>query len=352
MDGQRYAMHANGPLVLLALDCGGIRGVCELVILDEIMRQVQSGLGLGDLPKPCDYFHLIGGTGTGGLIALLLGRFQMDTQEALRVYNDLAGAIFSKGNQKWKFQDGAFKATTVEAKVKELVASRDTGEFMMDSATTPEMGKAFVCAMPATNMAHPRRFRTYPARNLASANCSIWEAVRATSVAPTFFKRIAIGEEGRAKEEFVDGSTGCSNPSQEVLEEARNIFGEKRGFCCLVSVGAGHPGTIEQSKPDAFQKMLPRNVVDSLRKITTSCQDAALRLNWRFRRQNNLYFRFNVSQCAGSISLEEWKKTNEIESQTKSYMEETEVTDAIDRLVKLLCAPVESGHFIGDVCQS
>lgn len=47
-------------------DGGGVRGVCELVILDRIMTKVQEKDGLDEIPKPCDYFHLIGGTSTGG----------------------------------------------------------------------------------------------------------------------------------------------------------------------------------------------------------------------------------------------------------------------------------------------
>ena len=47
-------------------DGGGIRGVSMLVILHEIMKRIQSDDGLTSLPRPCDYFHLIGGTSTGG----------------------------------------------------------------------------------------------------------------------------------------------------------------------------------------------------------------------------------------------------------------------------------------------
>ena len=53
---------ANAP----AIDGGGIRGVSELLILDEIMKRLQFDMGLAELPKPCDFFHLIGGTSTGG----------------------------------------------------------------------------------------------------------------------------------------------------------------------------------------------------------------------------------------------------------------------------------------------
>ena len=55
----------NVPSLMME-DGGGIRGLSELVILDEIMRRIKHDLGLVDLPRPCDYFHLIGGTSTGG----------------------------------------------------------------------------------------------------------------------------------------------------------------------------------------------------------------------------------------------------------------------------------------------
>ena len=50
----------------LSADGGGIRGVSELLILHEIMTRLQHDLKLNDVPRPCDFFHLIGGTSTGG----------------------------------------------------------------------------------------------------------------------------------------------------------------------------------------------------------------------------------------------------------------------------------------------
>ena len=49
-------------------DGGGIRGLSELIILQEIMRRIQAQANLPQLPRPCDYFDLIGGTSTGGYI--------------------------------------------------------------------------------------------------------------------------------------------------------------------------------------------------------------------------------------------------------------------------------------------
>lgn len=51
---------------LMHLDDGGVRGVISLLILHEIMVQIQLVYDLKEIPKPCEYFHMIGGTGTGG----------------------------------------------------------------------------------------------------------------------------------------------------------------------------------------------------------------------------------------------------------------------------------------------
>jgi patatin-like phospholipase/acyl hydrolase len=62
---------------ILSLDGGGVRGLSSLLILREIMEEIQRRNGSLDVPLPCEYFDLIGGTSTGGLIAVMLGRLRM-----------------------------------------------------------------------------------------------------------------------------------------------------------------------------------------------------------------------------------------------------------------------------------
>jgi hypothetical protein len=47
-------------------DGGGIRGLSELLILREIMHRIKDQDKLTELPLPCEYFDMIGGTSTGG----------------------------------------------------------------------------------------------------------------------------------------------------------------------------------------------------------------------------------------------------------------------------------------------
>jgi patatin-like phospholipase/acyl hydrolase len=69
---------------ILALDGGGVRGLSSLLILQRLMQEVhrimeeQGDSRKGSKPPlPCEYFDLICGTSTGGLIAIMLGRLRM-----------------------------------------------------------------------------------------------------------------------------------------------------------------------------------------------------------------------------------------------------------------------------------
>lgn len=64
---------------ILSIDGGGVRGLSSLLILREIMEEIgrRNGIDSEDTPLPCQYFDMIGGTSTGGWIAIMLGRLHM-----------------------------------------------------------------------------------------------------------------------------------------------------------------------------------------------------------------------------------------------------------------------------------
>ena len=79
----------DAPLRVLSLDGGGVRGISSLYILKELMAQIarEHRVENPDQPElspcPCEYFDLICGTSTGGLIALMLGRLRMVWNQTL-----------------------------------------------------------------------------------------------------------------------------------------------------------------------------------------------------------------------------------------------------------------------------
>ncbi|KAJ7747516.1 hypothetical protein B0H16DRAFT_1888734, partial [Mycena metata] len=327
-------------LKLLALDGGGIRGLSELLIVKEIMHRLMfeenetrriSGLPLlKSTPKPCDYFDLIGGTSTGGIIALMLGRLRMDVDTAIMRYNELAKKVFS--DVKLGVKDGKFKATKLEEAIKSTVKDI-TGD---PETSLLEGGEAicrtFVCARNAHNMDAniPVLFRTYDSRETHSG-CAIWEAARATSAAPTFFKRIEIGR----RQPFIDGGLGRNNPSRLVLEEAQKVF-QDRQLGCLVSIGTGQGNIISIDKPGFFQKLMPTDVIDALKGITTDCEATHQEMLGLFKNYPNVYFRLNVEQGMQGITLSEWEKLTYVEAHTAQYMKRKEGEDKLISVVKAI----------------
>ncbi|KAI9733881.1 MAG: hypothetical protein M1834_002536 [Cirrosporium novae-zelandiae] len=199
--------------------------------------------------------------------------------------------------------------------------------------------KVFVYATLAKDMdarAGPRAFRTYRVRSSASYDCKIWEAARATSAAPTYFKRISIGSQD-AKEEFLDGGLGYNNPIKEVLQEAKKIFSKDRKIACVVSIGTGLATAVKFDKPGLFQKALPVDLIRALKKKATHSDAVAEEMKRRFKAVPQIgYHRLNVDCGLGSISLAEWNKLGEVATYTNSYLELSDACTQVDDIVNAL----------------
>jgi predicted acylesterase/phospholipase RssA len=181
----------------------------------------------------------------------------------------------------------------------------------------------------------PVLFRTYQSLKPHS-NCKIWEAARATSAAPTFFKRIEIG---RNKQPYIDGGLGCNNPSQLVLNEAKAQFGDARHIGCLVSIGTGQAKVTDIKKPGFFQQILPTDVIDALKEIATDCDTTHQEMLRRFAGLRDTYFRLNVDQGMQGIGLSKWEKLSTVEAHTVQYMAREEVDEKFALLVIAIRVP-------------
>ena len=61
-----------------------------------VLRRLMAAVDPASPPKPCDYFDMIGGTSTGGLIAIMLGRLQMTVDECIAAYTSLSDRVFDQ----------------------------------------------------------------------------------------------------------------------------------------------------------------------------------------------------------------------------------------------------------------
>ncbi|KAJ7854588.1 FabD lysophospholipase-like protein [Mycena olivaceomarginata] len=284
-------------LRLLALDGGGIRGLSMLIILEHLMYKLKVEENLPAVPHPCDYFDLIGGTSTGGLIALMLGRLRMSVEDAVKAYGQLAKEVFS--DVKSPGSAGRFKASKLEKAIKEMVrarsASQDPEEKLED--IRDNACKMFVCAMNAVNI----------------------------------LKSDIPGME----EAFVDGGMGYKNPTAALLLEAKVLFPDRQ-IACIISLGTGQPHTINVPKPSLLHRFIPLDIVKAIQKIATDCEKEHQSLAHRFNGVAKVYFRFNVEQGMQDIQLNQWEKLGNVAANTRQYIQSqpviTQLTDAVKSL--------------------
>src|ERR1700722_4489868 len=160
--------------------------------------------------------------------------------------------------------------------------------------------------------AGPAVFRTYSVSKHQTFNCNIWEAARATSAAPLYFKSIKIGPEG-AKAEYIDGGVGYNNPVDQVVEEAELAFGKDRKVAALISIGTGLGKAIVYKSPGMLESKFRKHLAQRLGDLATNADTIAERASKRYRDAAPLYWRLNVDRGLDGISLEEWTELGEVE---------------------------------------
>lgn len=110
-------------LCLLSLDGGGVRGLSSLLVLKQLMESLDPIKP----PKPCEYFDMIAGTSTGGLIAIMLGRLQMSVDECINEYKKLSSKVFTKVRHRLDYTlgiQGRFDHSALEDSIRSLLEAR------------------------------------------------------------------------------------------------------------------------------------------------------------------------------------------------------------------------------------
>lgn len=260
-----------------------------------------------------------------------------------------------------------FDYNILETAIKSIVRTELEDEnASMENIHAEVQCPTFVVATPALNAdGPPTLFRSYKCRGYNPDKCTIWEAGRATSAAPTFFKpvRIRIPPPGRI---FVDGGLAHNNPSELALLEAQRIWTDARQFC-LVSVGTGRQksvtfidkSTISAKEnnnsgvlatlssmvwgviPGATTASRVPSGLNTLKKIGEACvklstsSEMVHQLVLRKSTSTNpfSYYRFNVERDMDEIGLQEWEKMDEMGEHTVRYMAEGEGEQKRDQCV-------------------
>lgn len=186
-------------------------------------------------------------------------------------------------------------------------------------------------------MKSARLLRSYPGYSSGDyPDITIWEAARATSAAPTFFKSLRMGPPGM-QEEFIDGGMGCNNPTTLLLQEAARVFGPNRRVACVVSIGTGLKPNNPSNAPQFLQKVIPVDTIKAVVDTATDCEETHSSMERRFSHVPDLYFRFNADQPVGEIGLDEWKEVGKIAAYTEYYLKHPAVNAQANKAAVSLC---------------
>ncbi|RAO73453.1 uncharacterized protein BHQ10_009465 [Talaromyces amestolkiae] len=307
-------------LCLLSLDGGGVRGLSTLFVLKSIMDEVNEIREPGSPRlKPCDLFDLIGGTSTGGIIAIMLGRLEMDVDECIKAYVKLMERVFKDKLRMvplgWKLEiKSKFNQNELKAAILDVLTEHDVDENTLFNDGKDRKCRVFVCAA-AKATTGITRLRSYKLRGVANIDATICEAALATSAATSFFDTVSIG-----LRRFVDGALGANNPVDQVEAEASTIWCPKSQLQphvkCFLSIGTGKPST--QGIDDSALK-----IHTTLANIATETESTERNFieRWAGHFSENRYFRFNVEQGLQNVGLEEYNQQELIQTATYDYIE-------------------------------
>ncbi|PVF96583.1 hypothetical protein CPB86DRAFT_499714 [Serendipita vermifera] len=175
-------------LRILMLDGDPFRSYYQLEILRQLFHRLKYDTQGQEELAPCRYFDLIGGTGHGGLLAILLGRLHMTVSQAHSAYLAITTAM----------------------------RGESTATKMLEN---PESNACGHCKTLAFSVSEPKaKYYSYPgACDRSQSDATIYEALLHLT---TFDDHGPKGESCT-----VISSNKLSQPSCRVLQEAEVAFG-------------------------------------------------------------------------------------------------------------------------------
>jgi hypothetical protein len=176
--------------------------------------------------------------------------------------------------------------------------------------------RGFVLTSLKNALGLPRILSTYDPNDRTTR---IWEALRATSAAPTFFEEMQFGT---PKVTYLDGGVGFNNPCAEVDYAAKALW-EGRSIGVVVSVGTGLqsiPSVKKMASWLPFGLGTDISLASALAGMATSTARVDNELKRMYNNSDTKYYRFDVDRGLANISLEQWMKEDEMAALTEQYM--------------------------------
>ena len=194
---------------ILAIDGGGIRGLIPALVLQDLEARVPGQLA--------DYFHLIVGTSTGGLIALGLtapgeqpGVARLDATKLVALYRERGPEIFRRSLWQRLRTVGGWLGPKYSSTALARVVHEELGEAPLSAALRDVIAVAYGMTSRDT-----RFFKRWRAVEDPTRDVKVVDAALATASAPTYFPSHEVGGDA-----LVDGGVFAANPTVAGIVEA------------------------------------------------------------------------------------------------------------------------------------
>ncbi|WYZ45915.1 hypothetical protein EsH8_IX_000140 [Colletotrichum jinshuiense] len=248
----------------------------------------------------------------------------MSVDECYDVYTKLAKTIFKP--KRWKYDvlnrgldlisaNERYDSSKLEEMVQQIIQQRTGSKHaMLKDPHRASPCKVFVTTVRADDeeLLLLRSYENKQQPDLHSSSFEMWEALRATSAASTYFKAYRHQNVG-----YVDGAFKSNNPIFEVHHEASDLWPERDIF--LVSIGTG-------TKPSAPLGGHVLKLARSMTKLVTATEGSWLRFHRTHKQlaEDNRLFRFSAPGI-GEVDLGNYKMIANVSMRTETYLRETDV---------------------------
>lgn len=226
---------------ILTIDGGGIRGILPGQILVELERKLQR-ITNDPSKRIADYFDMIAGTSTGGILTCLylypdekeIRRPRFTAEDAVNMYLENGGGIFKESTARMDgLRQEKYPVVAIEALLKKYFKNAKLSELLKP------------CLITSYNIyARSTHFFTqHDAIKDKSYDFYLYDVARATAAAPTYFEPAAVTSLSGIVYPVVDGGVFASNPALCAYAEARQKFKpsteQHQMNVFMVSIGTG-----------------------------------------------------------------------------------------------------------------
>jgi len=239
---------------ILTIDGGGIRGVLPSKLLTRIEEIIQKNTGDNNA-KIGDYFDMISGTSTGGILSLFLlcsnekGNAKYTAKEAVENYLEHGPKIFEKSTDVSTQSNGEIIGQKYSTdNLESFLKNKFGDELWLSDLIKP-------CLITSYDIENNKvlLFNQFNSKN-PNYDFKVWQVARATSAAPTYFETAKITSRNGKMYSLIDGGVFAYNPSLCAYVEAKKHFKQLKGkFVSAKDIFMVSLGTLSSEKPKILE---------------------------------------------------------------------------------------------------